>query len=197
MNAIGLGALQQRHMPERWRNRLEHRHQVAQHHVIGADLVWIAPAIDQVRRLIERGVDEMGCALQRRCGLRALRRIGQVDSRRGGRRRARAACAATALQLRIRRRRRSAAMRHFPPAPSRPRPRLSCLAIARTPARELPPFTSRRRQATSARDLSLSSCQGWLKRSVFRQFFATAVEPEPLIIDTDSSSCPRSIKPGN
>ena len=66
MNAIGLGALQQRHMPERWRRRLESRHQVAQHRVIGADLAGIAPAIDQVRRLIERGVDEMGRAPQLR-----------------------------------------------------------------------------------------------------------------------------------
>ncbi len=39
MHAIGLGALQQRHVPERWRDRLERRHQVAQHRVIGSDLV--------------------------------------------------------------------------------------------------------------------------------------------------------------
>ena len=79
VDAIGLGALQQRDMAERRRNRLERRHQIAQHQVVGSDLVWIAPAVDQVRRFIERGIDEMGCILQRSCGLRALRRIGQVD----------------------------------------------------------------------------------------------------------------------
>ena len=72
MNAIGLGALQQRHMPERWRGRLENRHQVAQHRVIGTDLVRIAPAIDQVRRLIKRGVDEVGRALQFSRGMLTL-----------------------------------------------------------------------------------------------------------------------------
>ena len=79
MHAIGLGTLQQRHMPQRWRHRLENRHQVAQHGVIGADLVWIAPAIDQVRRLIERGVDEVGRALQLRRRVLALGGIGQID----------------------------------------------------------------------------------------------------------------------
>ena len=79
MHAIGLGALQQRHMPQRWRRRLENRHQVAQHRIIGADLAWIAPAIDQVRRLIERGVDEVGRAPQFGRGVLALRGIGQVD----------------------------------------------------------------------------------------------------------------------
>ena len=61
VDAIGLGALQQRDMPKRRRNRLERRHQIAQHRVVDVDLLWIAPAVDQVRRLIERGVDEMGC----------------------------------------------------------------------------------------------------------------------------------------
>ena len=79
MDAIGLGALQQRDMPELRRGRLERRHQVAQHRVIGVDLVLIAPAIDQIRRLIERGVDEMGCALQFGRCTRALGGIGQVD----------------------------------------------------------------------------------------------------------------------
>ena len=66
-------------MAERRCDRFERRHQVAQHRVVGVDLVWIAPAVDQVRRFIERGIDEMGCTLQRSCGQRALRRIGQVD----------------------------------------------------------------------------------------------------------------------
>ena len=79
MHAIGLGTLQQRHMPQRRRRRLENRHQVAQHRVIGADLVRIAPAIDQVRRLIERGVDEMGRAPQLGRRALALGGIGQVD----------------------------------------------------------------------------------------------------------------------
>ena len=72
MNAVGLGTLQQGHMPERGCGRLERRHQVAQHAVVGVDLVLIAPAIDQARRFIKRGVDEVGCALQFSCCLRAL-----------------------------------------------------------------------------------------------------------------------------
>ena len=72
MNAIGLGALQQRHVPKRRRRRLERRHQVAQHRVVDGDLARIAPAVDQVRRLIERGVDEMGRALQFGRGVPAL-----------------------------------------------------------------------------------------------------------------------------
>ena len=79
VNAIGLGALQQRDVPELRRDRLERGHQIAQHQVVGADLVRIAPAVDQVRRFIERGIDEMGCALHFGGGAQALRRIGQVD----------------------------------------------------------------------------------------------------------------------
>ena len=127
MHAIGLGALQQRHMPKRWRRRLENRHQVAQHRVIGADLVRVAPAIDQVRRLIERGVDEMSCALQRRPRHAGIGPGRSDRPRRDGRRRAGAAFAATARPLRIRRRRRNAARQRFPPDPWRPRQRPSCL----------------------------------------------------------------------
>ena len=66
-------------MPERGCGGLERRHQVAQHPVVGVDLVLVAPAIDQARRFIKRGVDEVGCALQfGRCA-RALDGIGQVD----------------------------------------------------------------------------------------------------------------------
>ncbi len=79
VDAIRLRALQQRDMAERRCNRFKHRHQMTQHQIVGSDLVWIAPAVDQVRRLIERGIDKMGCILQRSCGLRALRRIGQID----------------------------------------------------------------------------------------------------------------------
>ena len=79
VDAIRLGTLQQRNMAEPWRNRFERLHQIAQHHVVGSDLVWIAPAVDQIRRFIERGIDKMGCILQRSCGLRALRSIGQID----------------------------------------------------------------------------------------------------------------------
>ena len=79
VDAVGLRALQQRDMAERRCDRFERRHQIAQHQIVGSDLVRIAPAVDQVRRFIERGIDEMGCILQRSCGLRALRRIGQVD----------------------------------------------------------------------------------------------------------------------
>jgi hypothetical protein len=49
---MGFGARQQRHVLERLRHRLENRHQAAQHLIIDSDLVLIAPAIDQVRRLI-------------------------------------------------------------------------------------------------------------------------------------------------
>ena len=74
-----LGPLQQRHMAQLRRDRLERRHQIAQHQIIGADLVWIAPAIDETRRFIEGRIDEVSCSLQLRRRLRALRRIGQVD----------------------------------------------------------------------------------------------------------------------
>ena len=79
VHAIGLGTLQQRHMPQRRRLRLENRHQVAQHGIVGADLAWIAPAVDQARRLVERGVDEMGRAPQLRRRVPALGGIGQID----------------------------------------------------------------------------------------------------------------------
>jgi len=78
VDAIRLRPLQQHDMAERRCNRFERRHQIAQHQIVGSYLVRIAPAVDQVRRFIERGIDEMGCILQRCCGLRALRPIGQV-----------------------------------------------------------------------------------------------------------------------
>jgi hypothetical protein len=65
-------------MPERGRHRLEHRHQIAKHPVVGPDLVVVAPAVDQVRRLIERGIDEVGSALQLRSDAGTLRGIGQI-----------------------------------------------------------------------------------------------------------------------
>ena len=73
VGAIGLGALQQRDMPELRRDRLECGHQIAQHPVIDVDLLLIAPAVDEIRRLIERGVDQMGCTLQ---GGRCTRALG-------------------------------------------------------------------------------------------------------------------------
>ncbi len=78
VDAVGLGALQQRDVLERRRRRLQHRHQVAEHQIVGSDLAFIAPAIHQVRRLIERGIDEVGCALQLRRAARALRGVGQI-----------------------------------------------------------------------------------------------------------------------
>ena len=104
VNAIGLGALQQRDVPKLRRGRLERGHQVAQHQIVGADLVRIAPAVDQVRRFIERGIDEVGGALQFGGDAHALRRVGQVDRNVAGAVGARAACAATAPQPRIRQR---------------------------------------------------------------------------------------------
>ena len=79
VNAIGLGALQQCDMPELRRGRFERGHQIAQHQIVGADLVLIAPAVDQIRCLIERGINQVGGALQFGGGAQALRRIGQVD----------------------------------------------------------------------------------------------------------------------
>jgi hypothetical protein len=55
------------------------RHQVAQNLVVGAYLIWIAPAVDQVRRFIKRGIDQMRCALQFRCGIGTLGCYGKVD----------------------------------------------------------------------------------------------------------------------
>ena len=39
VHAIGLGALQQRDVAKLWRDRLERGHQIAQHQVVGADLL--------------------------------------------------------------------------------------------------------------------------------------------------------------
>ena len=79
MHAIGLCALQQHHMAQRRRRRLENRHQVAQHRIIGADLALVAPAVDQARRLIQRSVDQMGSALQLHRDAFALGSVGQID----------------------------------------------------------------------------------------------------------------------
>jgi hypothetical protein len=52
---------------------------IAKHPVIGSDLALVAPAVDQVRRPIKRGIDEMGGAPQwrRRAGaVRGVRQIG-------------------------------------------------------------------------------------------------------------------------
>ena len=62
MHAIGLGALQQGDMAERRRDLFEGVEQVPQHRVVGADLLVFLPARDQLRPLVERGVDEMGDA---------------------------------------------------------------------------------------------------------------------------------------
>ena len=61
VDAIGLRSLQQRYVAELRRNRFKRRHQVAQHQIVGSDLVRITPAVDQVRRFIERGIDQMSC----------------------------------------------------------------------------------------------------------------------------------------
>jgi len=78
VDAVGFGALQQRHVPERRRRRLQHRHQVAEHQIVGSNLAFIAPSIHQVRRLIERGVDKVGCALQLRSDAGALHGVRQI-----------------------------------------------------------------------------------------------------------------------
>ena len=61
------------------RGRFKRRHQITQHQIVDADLVWIAPAIDQIRGFIERCVDEMGCTFKFRRCVRALRGIGQIN----------------------------------------------------------------------------------------------------------------------
>ncbi|MGY4598911.1 hypothetical protein ACVWXL_006657 [Bradyrhizobium sp. GM22.5] len=43
------------------------------------DLLRVAPAVDELRRLVERGVDQMRCAAQFRGGTPAIRCAGQVD----------------------------------------------------------------------------------------------------------------------
>ena len=62
MHAIGLGALQQRHVAEPRRDFFEGAKQVPQHRLVGADLLVFLPARDQPRPLVERGIDEMGDA---------------------------------------------------------------------------------------------------------------------------------------
>jgi hypothetical protein len=54
-------------------------HQVAEHQIVGSDLAFIAPAINQTRRLIERGIDEVGYAVPFRGRSGALRSIRQID----------------------------------------------------------------------------------------------------------------------
>ncbi len=79
MHTIGLGALQQRNMPEIRRCGFEHAHQIAQHPVVGFDLPGVTPAIDQARRLIERGIDQMGCTAELSRGAAAILSAGEID----------------------------------------------------------------------------------------------------------------------
>jgi len=79
VNTVSLGALQQGDVPKRCRRRLEGPHLVAEHQIVGSDLAFIAPAINQIRRFIERGIDEVGRAVQFRGRSGALRSIRQVD----------------------------------------------------------------------------------------------------------------------
>ena len=181
VDAIRLRALQQRDMAERRRNRFERRHQIAQHQIVGSDLVRIAPAVDQVRCFIERGIDEMGCTSAELLRPACIAPDRSGRSIRGGRHRVRAACGAIAQQFRSRRLRRSAAVRHFPPAQSRPQSPLSCRPLKNSRER-IAAFTSRRPQAASAPILVFRRVRR-PRRSVFRQSFAAAAEPEPLIID--------------
>jgi hypothetical protein len=51
---------------------------IAKHPVIGCDLALVAPAVDQVRRLIKRGIDEMGGAPQWRSRAGALPGVRQI-----------------------------------------------------------------------------------------------------------------------
>ena len=79
MHAIGLGALQQRDVLESWRCGFERAHQIAQHAVVGLDLPGVAPAIDQARRLIECGIDQMGCTAELGRGAAAILGAGEID----------------------------------------------------------------------------------------------------------------------
>jgi hypothetical protein len=79
MDAISLGALQKRDMPKLRRHRFERRHQIAQHQIVGADLVLIAPAVDEVGGFVKRRINQMGRALHFGGGALALRGVGQVD----------------------------------------------------------------------------------------------------------------------
>ena len=62
MHAIGLGALQQGDVAQRRRGALDRAEKVAQHQVVGADLLVFLPARDQARPLVERGIDQVGDA---------------------------------------------------------------------------------------------------------------------------------------
>ena len=62
MHAVGLGALQQRHVAQLRRGGLQRTEQIAQHQVVGPDLLVFPPARDQPRPLVKGGVDEVSDA---------------------------------------------------------------------------------------------------------------------------------------
>ncbi len=60
MRAVGLGALQQRHMLELGRHGLERLKQILQHPQIRFHLVPLTPALDHPGLFVQRGIDNMG-----------------------------------------------------------------------------------------------------------------------------------------
>ena len=60
MRAIGLGALQQRHVLELGCRSLERRKQIFQHPQIRFHLVPLTPALDHAGLFVQRGIDHMG-----------------------------------------------------------------------------------------------------------------------------------------
>ncbi len=65
VDAVGLGALQQRHVPQLRGGGKQRPHQVAQHAVVGADLLIVAPALDQSGQFEQSRVDQVSDIAQR------------------------------------------------------------------------------------------------------------------------------------
>ena len=79
MDAIGFGALQQRHMPKAGGDPKQRPQQVAQHPVVGGDLLVVAPAFDQAGQLKQCRVNNMRHVPHRGGGSLAGGGIGQVQ----------------------------------------------------------------------------------------------------------------------
>ena len=79
MDAIGLGALQQRHMAQILRVPLQRIEHVAEHPVVGLDLLALAPAGNQSWAFVQSGVDQMRDVRQARAQALAGGSVGQVE----------------------------------------------------------------------------------------------------------------------
>ena len=82
MDAVGFGALQERHVAQARRTGLHGVEQAPEHAVVGVDLLHVAPAGDQLGPLVQRGVDEVGDAadLRPKPGTgRVVREVGRHE----------------------------------------------------------------------------------------------------------------------